>query len=100
MRKSSEVFHGQEVEGMRKKNFKVRCEKRKIGKCAEVCRTFLILKTIQVMGALCDLYKNKLENFVRGWFESIFVSKISTDCDFCFSQDLCPQMALHSLLWA
>ena len=52
-----------------------------------------------LMGALCYLYKNELENFVGGWFESIFVSKISTDCDFCFSQDLCPQMALHSLLW-
>ena len=25
---------------MRKKNFKGRCEKRKIGKCAEVCRTY------------------------------------------------------------
>ena len=38
--KGSEVFHGQEVEGMRKKNFKGRCEKRKIGKCAEICRTY------------------------------------------------------------
>ena len=34
------MFHEQEVEGMRKKNFKGRCEKRKIGKCADVCRTY------------------------------------------------------------
>ena len=40
------------------------------------------------------------ENFTWGGFKSIFVSKISTDGDFCFSKDLCPQMALHSLLWA
>lgn len=34
------MFYRQEVEGMRKKNFKGRCEKRKIGKCAKVCRTY------------------------------------------------------------
>ena len=40
------------------------------------------------------------EKFCRGGFKSTFVSKISTDGVFCFSQDLCPQMALHSRLWA
>ena len=30
----------QEVDRMRKRNFKGRCEKRTIGKCTEVCRTY------------------------------------------------------------
>ena len=30
----------QEVDRMRKRNFKGRCEKRMIGKCTEVCRTY------------------------------------------------------------
>lgn len=38
--KSSRIFLTQEVDGMRKKNFKGRCEKRMIGKCTEVCRTY------------------------------------------------------------
>ena len=38
--------------------------------------------------------------FFSGEFESIFVSKKSTKPQSCFSQDLCPQMASYSRLWA
>jgi hypothetical protein len=38
--KCSRIFLIQEVDRMRKKNFKGRCEKRMIGKCTEVCRTY------------------------------------------------------------
>ena len=44
------MFHGQEVEGMRKKNFKRR-EKRKIDKCAEVYRTYDATKKQSLMTA-------------------------------------------------
>ncbi len=38
-------------------------------------------------------YPNSTKKICSGGFKSIFVSKISTDGVFCFSQDLCPQMA-------
>jgi hypothetical protein len=41
-----------------------------------------------------------LSRFFSGEFESIFTPKKSTERHSCFSQDLCPQMALHSRLWA
>ena len=47
------------------------------------------------------------KKFCRGGFTgqakldaAIFVSKISADGVFCFSQDLCPRMALYRRLWA
>ena len=36
----AECFHRGRITNMRKKNFKGRCEKRVLGKCAEVCRTY------------------------------------------------------------
>ena len=38
--KRGRIFLIQEVDRMRKKNFKGRCEKRMIGKCTDVCRTY------------------------------------------------------------
>ena len=35
-----------------------------------------------------------------GKFKSISLSKIFMECESCFWQDICPQMALHSHLWA
>ena len=34
------------------------------------------------------------------WGQNLFLSKIFADGEYCFSQDLCPQVALHSRLWA
>ena len=42
--KRSRMFLIQEVDWMRKKNFKGRCEKRMIGKCTEVCRTYDVIQ--------------------------------------------------------
>ena len=46
---------------------------------------------------MCDIYKNEPEKFYMrrcSWVEqvrpAIFVSKISTDGDFCFSKDIMP----------
>ena len=44
-------------------------------------------------------WKNLL-NIFSGEFESIFPSKKSMEEQSCFSQDLCPQMASYSRLWA
>lgn len=64
---------------MRKKNFKGRCEKRRIGKCDEVCRTYdtvpyacadLLQESNEVATIRCNVL---LEGLDEGAFTSDFV---------------------------
>ena len=60
---------------MRKKNFKGRCEKRVIGKCAEVCRTYdaiqyayadLLQASDEVVKIRCNVLLDGLESDGQG----------------------------------
>ena len=68
----------------------------------KACDQFLTQE--KSLTGICAIYTTTdwkiLLIFFSGEFESIFVSKISTEGQSCFLQDLCPQMALYSRLWA
>ena len=83
--KRSRMFLIQEVDGMRKKNFKGRCEKRMIGKCTEVCKTYDAIQyayadflqgSDEVKEIRCNVLLDGLD---VGEYTSDFVRK----CGFC-----------------
>ena len=54
---------------MRKKNFKGRCEKRVLGKCAEVCRTYDAIQYAyaDLLQASDEVVEIRCKSYWMGW---------------------------------